>query len=292
MQAALDELRRQRITDFFHLHLPIKMDELNGEIVCVVEKWCKLVAALLSGQRARVADTTLRIMLQIPSIKMRTPLIRYMVENFEASTARFIIQEQVGVVTLGAVDIECIFNLENQGLSASHILIEEGEDIKERVLPEFLIKKGKHLRQWPKGNLALLQYLYWEKAQPVEGDYAYNPNLSIQPLMRNWTKGAATRRDQFDYDNGRGRGNVKIKNNITQEYRAQEPKTPNNAPTMKPKTKPANGNAKKSTTAPISEDLMELLMKQCMDFIHTQMRQIPDQVAERLLEKLNKAGVM
>nr|XP_040249589.1 uncharacterized protein LOC120967064 [Aegilops tauschii subsp. strangulata] len=303
------------------------MDELNGEIVCAVEKWCKLVAALSSGQRARVADTTLRSMLQI-----RTLVIRYMIENFQASTARFIIQEQVGEVTLGAVDVECIFNLENQGLSALDILTEEGEDIKERVPPQFLsktsenividnliediikskatgddflrkvvlvllgtiiapmsskivpkqyyalvddvkLKKGKHLRQWPKGNLALLQYLYWEKVQPVEGECAYNPNLSIQPLMRIWTEGAAIRRDRFDYDNGRGRGNVRIENNITQEYRAQEPNISNNAPTMKPKTKPANGNAKKSTTAPMSEDLMELQMK-------------------RLLEKLNKSGVM
>ncbi|XBH83267.1 hypothetical protein VPH35_071729 [Triticum aestivum] len=290
--AAVDKLRRQRIADFFHLRRPIKMDDLNGEIVCAVEKWCKLVATLSSGQCARVADTTLRSMLQIPSIKMRTLLIRYMIENFDASKSRFIIQGQVGEVTLGAVDVECIFNLENQGLSASDILIEEGEDMKERVPPQFLMKKGKHLRQWPKGNLALLQYLYWEKVQPVEGDCAYNPNLSIQPLMRNWTQGAATRRDRFDYDNGRGRGNVKIENNITQEYRAQKPKIPYNVPTMKPKTKPANGNAKKSTTAPMSEDLMELLMKRCMDFIHTQMRQIPDQVAERLSEKMKKSGVM
>ena len=113
---------------------------------------------------------------------------------------------------------------------------------------------------------------------------------------------------------------MQIENNITQEYRAQEPNIPNNAPTMKPKIKPANGNAKKSTTTPMLEDLMELLMKRCMDFIHTQMRQIPDQVAEvshpnfivysmfavlnhasitkfiflsqRLLEKLNKSDVM
>ncbi|XP_073362537.1 uncharacterized protein [Aegilops tauschii subsp. strangulata] len=155
-----------------------------------------------------------------------------------------------------------------------------------------IVKKGKHLRQWLKGNLALLQHLYWEKVQPVEGECAYNPNLSIQPLMRNWTEGAATRRDWFDYDNGRGRGNVRVENNITQEYRAHEPNIPNNAPTMKPKTKSANGNAKKSTTAPMSEDLMELLMKRFMDFIHTQMREIPDQVAERFLEKLNKSGVM
>ena len=113
---------------------------------------------------------------------------------------------------------------------------------------------------------------------------------------------------------------MQIENNITQEYRAQEPKIPCNVPTMNPKTKPANGNAKKSTIAPMSEDLMELLMKRFMDFIHTQMREIPDQVAEvshhniivyslfpilnhasilnfiyllqRLLEKMNKSGVM
>ncbi|XP_073359737.1 uncharacterized protein [Aegilops tauschii subsp. strangulata] len=290
-------------------------------------------------------------MLQLLFIKMPTLLIRYMIENFQASTTRFIIQEQVGEVTLGAVDVECIFNLENQGLSASDILTEEGEDIKERVPPQFLSKTSENIvidnliediikskatdddflrkvvlvllgtiiapmsskivpkqyyalvddvkriskNNWNAFTLRVLldclrivkkgkntsangrKYLCWEKVQPVEGECAYNPNLSIQPLMRNWTEGAATRRDRFDYDNGRGRGNVRIENN---------------APTMKPKTKPANGNAKKSTTAPMSEDLIELLMKRCMDFIHTQMRQIPDQVAERLLEKLSKSGVM
>ena len=64
-------------------------------------------------------------------------MIRYMIENFDASKSRFIIQGQVGEVTLGAVDVECIFNLENQGLSTSDILTEEGEDMKERVPPQF-----------------------------------------------------------------------------------------------------------------------------------------------------------
>ena len=36
------------------------MDELNGEIVCAVEKWCKLIAGLSSGQRAALAETPLR----------------------------------------------------------------------------------------------------------------------------------------------------------------------------------------------------------------------------------------
>ena len=41
-------------------------------------------------------------------------------------------------MTLGAVDVVCIFNLENQELSTSDILTEEGEDMKERVPPQFL----------------------------------------------------------------------------------------------------------------------------------------------------------
>ena len=52
------------------------MDELNGEIVCAVEKWCKLIAGLSPGQQAALAETPLRSMLQIPSLKMRTLLIR------------------------------------------------------------------------------------------------------------------------------------------------------------------------------------------------------------------------
>ena len=107
------------------------MDELNGEIVCAVEKWCKLLAGLSSGQGAALAETPLRSMLQIPSLKMHTLLIRYMVEIFDPSKGRFIVQDLVGEVSLGAVDVECILSLENHGLSAEGILSEEGEDVKD-----------------------------------------------------------------------------------------------------------------------------------------------------------------
>nr|XP_045087355.1 uncharacterized protein LOC123494914 [Aegilops tauschii subsp. strangulata] len=194
-----------------------------------------------------------------------------MVEIFDPSKGRFIVQDLVGEVSLGAVDVECILALENHGLSAEGILGEEGEDVKDRVPPQFLskttvlapmssktvpkqyyalvddvkriskinwnaftlrvlldclrnVRKGKHLRQWTRGNLALLQYLYWEKVQPLEGECAFNPSLSMEPLMRNWTEAAASRRDKFDYDQSRGRGNIKIEDNITKEYRAQERK--------------------------------------------------------------------
>ncbi|XP_073360455.1 uncharacterized protein [Aegilops tauschii subsp. strangulata] len=292
-----------------------------------------------------------------------------MVEIFDPSKGRFIVQDLVGEVSLGAVDVECILALENHGLSAEGILGEEGEDVKDRVPPQFLskttgnividdlivditknksadddflrrvvlvllgtvlapmssktipkqyyalvddvkriskinwnaftlrvlldclrnVRKGKHLRQWPRGNLALLQYLYWEKVQPLERECACNPSLSMEPLMRNWTEAAASRRDKFDYDQGRGRGNIKIEDNITKEYRAQERKVPE---PEKPKMKPAVGAAKKSKLASNADEMMNLIMKQCMDYIRSQMKEIPEQVAERLLEKLNQNGVM
>nr|XP_045083422.1 uncharacterized protein LOC120963204 [Aegilops tauschii subsp. strangulata] len=160
-----------------------------------------------------------------------------------------------------------------------------------RVLLDCLrnVRKGKHLRQWPRGNLALLQYLYWEKVQPLEGECAFNPSLSMEPLMRNWTEAAASRRDKFDYNHGRGRGNIKIEDNITKEYRAQERKVPE---PEKPKMKPAVGAAKKSKLTSNADEMMNLIMKRCMDYIRSQMKEIPEQVAERLLEKLNQNGVM
>ncbi|XP_040251557.1 uncharacterized protein [Aegilops tauschii subsp. strangulata] len=292
-----------------------------------------------------------------------------MVEIFDPSKGRFIVQDLVGEVSLGAVDVECILALENHGLSAEGILGEEGEDVKDRVPPQFLskttgnividdlivditknksadddflrrvvlvllrtvlapmssktvpkqyyalvddvkriskinwnaftlrvlldclrnVRKGKHLRQWPRGNLALLQYLYWEKVQPLEGECAFNSSLSMESLMRNWTEAAASRRDKFDYDQGRGRGNIKIEDNITKEYRAQERKVPE---PEKPKMKPAVGAAKKSKLASNADEMMNLIMKRCMDYIRSQMKEIPEQVAERLLEKLNQNGVM
>ncbi|XP_073360531.1 uncharacterized protein [Aegilops tauschii subsp. strangulata] len=292
-----------------------------------------------------------------------------MVEIFDPSKGRFIVQDLVGEVSLGAVDVECILALENHGLSAGGILGEEGEDVKDRVPPQFLskttgnividdlivditknksadddflrrvvlvllgtvlapmssktvpkqyyalvddvkriskinwnaftlrvlldclrnVRKGKHLRQWPRGNLALLQYLYWEKVQPLEGECAFNPSLSMEPLIRNWTEAAASRRDKFDYDQGRGRGNIKIEDNITKEYRAQERKVPE---PEKPKMKPVVGAAKKSKLASNADEMMNLVMERCMDYIRSQMKEIPEQVAETLLEKLNQNGVM
>ena len=70
---------------------------------------------------------------------------------------------------------------------------------------------------------------------------------------------------------------MQIEDNITKEYRAQERKVPE---PEKPKMKPAVGAAKKSKLASNADEMMKLIMKRCMDYIHSQMKEIPDQVAE------------
>ena len=70
---------------------------------------------------------------------------------------------------------------------------------------------------------------------------------------------------------------MQIEDNITKEYRAQERKVPE---PEKPKMKPAVGAAKKSKLASNADEMMNLIMKRCMDYIRSQMKEIPDQVAE------------
>ncbi|XP_073355221.1 uncharacterized protein [Aegilops tauschii subsp. strangulata] len=81
------------------------------------------------------------------------------------------------------------------------------------------LKQDGRVRQWPCGNLALLQYLYWEKVQPTTGPK--NDPLSLQvPLMKNWSESKAEKRDKYDLENGRGHG--LIDDCITKEYRMKK----------------------------------------------------------------------
>ncbi|KAE8795651.1 hypothetical protein D1007_29546 [Hordeum vulgare] len=92
------------------------------------------------------------------------------------------------------------------------------------TLKFFLSEIGKviedgRVREWPHGNLALLQYAYWEKVQPIIGP-KYNLLSLMSPLMRNWTEPVVDKRDKYDYDYGRGVG--MIDDNITYEYRVKK----------------------------------------------------------------------
>ena len=52
-----------------------------------------------------------------------------------------------------------------------------------------------------------LQYIYWEKVHP-RGCPIYDPNMSVSPLMNNWTESKALERDLDDDLYGRGCGDV------------------------------------------------------------------------------------
>ncbi|XBI04455.1 hypothetical protein VPH35_132753 [Triticum aestivum] len=60
---------------------------------------------------------------------------------------------------------------------------------------------------WPVGNLALIQYLFWEKVQPLD-DETFDPLAHEYPLMLNWPEVEAMKRDACDTSYGRGNGRV------------------------------------------------------------------------------------
>ncbi|KAM3258664.1 hypothetical protein ACQJBY_050445 [Aegilops geniculata] len=62
---------------------------------------------------------------------------------------------------------------------------------------------------WPIGNLALLQYMFWEKVQPLD-DEAFDPLANEYPLMLNWSEDEAMKRDAYDTAYGRGNGTIVV----------------------------------------------------------------------------------
>ncbi|KAE8782641.1 hypothetical protein D1007_43904 [Hordeum vulgare] len=70
--------------------------------------------------------------------------------------------------------------------------------------------------KWLVENLALIQYMNWEKVQPIAIE-TYDSLSSEYPLMINWSEIDVGKRDQYDTDNGCGHG--KIDNIIIEEYR-------------------------------------------------------------------------
>ncbi|XBI19091.1 hypothetical protein VPH35_060712 [Triticum aestivum] len=62
---------------------------------------------------------------------------------------------------------------------------------------------------WPIGNLALLQYLFWEKVQPLD-DEAFDPLAHEYPLMLNWSEDEAKKRDAYDTSYSRGNGTIVV----------------------------------------------------------------------------------
>ncbi|XP_051196719.2 uncharacterized protein [Lolium perenne] len=165
-------------------------------------------------------------------------------------------------------------------------------------------RRGIYVRQWPKGNVAILEYLYWEKVQPLD-EIALYARISSRPLMINWTEAAVALRDSYDQDNGRGKGILKIEDNITEAYRRQYGKKTDGknmgAEIKKPGTGRSNGKGNGRSTGKASssrkpgpswEIKMETTMKRMMqDFKRDMMEELPERCAKDVVKLLNKSGV-
>ena len=77
-------------------------------------------------------------MLDIPSIQIRSNLVRFMLEKYDSTTNRFKLQPNVDGISLEGVDVECILGLPDEGLIASSILYEEGEEAANNVPPHLV----------------------------------------------------------------------------------------------------------------------------------------------------------
>ncbi|KAM0822315.1 hypothetical protein ACQ4PT_071579 [Festuca glaucescens] len=154
---------------------------------------------------------------------------------------------------------------------------------------------GYEMVQWPCGNLALLQYIYYEKVRPIG-----SPLTSSRPLMRNWTEEAAKKRDNVDYVDGRGVG--LIDDDISAKHRREVINTPDIAPTSKRKqSKKAKAAASSmKTPGPVDDTRIELMFDQMMikltnhidKTISKQMEKCADVSAQKLLKMLNAKGAV
>ncbi|XBI63217.1 hypothetical protein VPH35_043686 [Triticum aestivum] len=80
-----------------------------------------------------------------------------------------------------------------------------------RVCVEGITKTLSDLEKftWPIGNLALIQYMFWEKVQPLDEE-TFDPLAHEYPLMVNWSEDEAMKRDAYDTAYGRGNGTIVV----------------------------------------------------------------------------------
>ncbi|KAM0916313.1 hypothetical protein ACQ4PT_010373 [Festuca glaucescens] len=136
--------------------------------------------------------------------------------------------------------------------------------------------------------MAALQYMYWEKVQPP-GAPAFNPLVSMFPLMKNWTEVEGKKRDNSDAQYGRGKGN--INNDITTEHRLSKVNTTNSCGRKTHVSRKAKTPAK---TPPYMEQILERVNRMAgeITLVRKQIAIIADSCAERVIAKLNKEGVI
>ncbi|XP_071676765.1 uncharacterized protein [Lolium perenne] len=160
----------------------------------------------------------------------------------------------------------------------------------------YLINNIKKLRsehemvQWPRGNLALLQYIYYEKVHPTGSQLT-----SSKPLMRNWTEEEASKRDNIEYQHGRGTG--LIDDDISANHRREVIHTPDVPPRSKRKQSKrakASGSSMKTPGSRMGVMVEQILIK-LTNHIDTSLSKHMDKVADvsaqKVLKMLNAKGV-
>ncbi|XP_071674371.1 uncharacterized protein [Lolium perenne] len=164
----------------------------------------------------------------------------------------------------------------------------------------YLINNIKKLRsehemvQWPRGNLALLWYIYYEKVHPTGSQLT-----SSKPLMRNWIEEEARKRDNIEYKDGRGTG--LIDDDISANHRREVIHTPDVPPRSKRKQSKrakASGSSMK-TPGSVDDSRMEVMVEQILikltnhidTSISKHMDKFADVSAQKVLKMLNAKGV-
>ncbi|KQJ99539.1 hypothetical protein BRADI_3g43753v3 [Brachypodium distachyon] len=85
-------------------------------------------------------------MLQPLSVKMRRGLLRYMIERFDTSSQKFVIEKsEYGSISLDHRDVTSILGLVNTSLSVGDVLIEEGLDVRDRIPSRFVSRQTHNL---------------------------------------------------------------------------------------------------------------------------------------------------
>ena len=79
-----------------HIDIFICSMDIDGVIACSAEKWVTLVNKLTSSQRFTFYETEMEGMLRIPSVKMPDNLLALMIQGYNHSSKKFMVQEAAG----------------------------------------------------------------------------------------------------------------------------------------------------------------------------------------------------
>ena len=113
-------------------------------IACSVEKRVSLVNKLTPSQRFTFYKTEMEGMLRIRSVKMRDNLFALMIQGFNLSTKKFMVQQAAGkkgLISLRPDNVFAIFGLKNEGVDVSCFLsMDQGKAVK-KVPVSFVNKK-------------------------------------------------------------------------------------------------------------------------------------------------------